>query len=268
MLGGTVECTATMKTPVQAGNALDVRFSFHNVSTKTASVDLQYGGMWILARSPDGTAYDSRVPFEEVRGPRLRPLSIAPGATATRRLTGVSVRWEGPLRITPGCGLTTLHSVRVAVASPGPPVSDAAAVNDVVAEGGHLLDRCRPRTPGVSVVGRLDPPSGNVPPIWARCSIGLRHENGFDVAQVLIVTPPDLRGVHVDQTYEALTGMRAENRNTEAIAWQLVVTRSGATSVISTEADTSRGAGGTPCRDYGTSPRPGRPTVMFSSVCR
>jgi hypothetical protein len=46
-------------------------------------------------------------------------------------------------------------------------------VSDVVAATGHLLDRCRPQTAGVSVVGRIDPPSG--------------HGGGFFVAQVLVL---------------------------------------------------------------------------------
>jgi hypothetical protein len=244
MLDGTVQCTATLTTPAQAGHNLGVVFTFHNVSKHTIKVALAYGGMWVLVRSPDGTTYDSRVPLEDVPGPYIPPTPIAPGATKTEPLPDLRVRWGGPLRITPGCGLSALHPLRVAVASPGLPASESAALKEVVAATGHLLDRCRPTAAGVSVVGRIDPPSGNAPPLQARCSVSLRRERGFYVAQVLIVTPPDLRGVRVEAPYEGLSASYVPHRNTEAIAWQLVVTRRGVTSVNSASGDTTAPGGG------------------------
>jgi hypothetical protein len=244
MLDGTVRCTATVKTPVEAGHALDISFHFHNVSSRTAKVQLGYGGMWVVVRSPDGTTYDTRIPLEDELGPYIPATAIAPGATKTEPMRYLHVRWEGPLRITPGCGLSTLRTVRVPVTSPGLPVSAQVAVNNVVAATGNLLDHCRPTTSGASVVGRIEPPSGNSPPLRARCSISLRRERGFYVAQVLIVTPPELRGVHIEPPYENLSATNARNRNTEAIAWEFVVTRHGATSVYSAENDTSRSGGG------------------------
>src|SRR5204863_334469 len=144
ILGGTVRCTATLTTPVQAGHELGIAFAFHNVSTHAVSVPIAYGGMWVRVKSPDGTTYDNRIPLENETGPGVPPVSIAPGATKTEPLRDLRVRWEGPLRITPGCGLTALRPVRVAVTSPGLPPSESAAVSDVVAASGHLLDHCRP----------------------------------------------------------------------------------------------------------------------------
>jgi hypothetical protein len=285
MLGGTVQCTATLKTPVQAGHDLGVVFTFHNVSKHTEKVSLAYGGMWVLVKSPDGTTYDSRVPLEDVPGPYIPPTPIAPGATKTEALRNLRVRWGGPLRITPGCGLSALRPIRVAVASPGLPKSQSAALNEVVSATGHLLDHCRPTAPGVSVVGRIDPPSGNAPPLQARCSVSLRREHGFYVAQVLIVTPPNLHGVRVEEPYEGLSGTNAENRNTEAIAWQFVVTRNGGTSINSAEQDTTvaadrmtpdwtwtgsrwEGPGGSRCGGSGGgSGGVDGPDISFVSVC-
>jgi hypothetical protein len=249
MLGGTVQCTATLPTSVQAGHELDVEFKFHNVSKRTANIDLLYGGMWLLVRSPDGTTYDTRVPWENMSTPGPIPTPIAPGETKTETLHDLGrVRWQGPLRITPGCGLSSLRPVRVTVTSPGLPASSRQAVSAVVAATGHLLDHCRPRTSGVSVVGRIDPPAGaspkNAPPMPARCSITLRREGEFYDAQLLILTPPDLRGVHVEPPYEAIAGVPLEHRNTEAIAWEFVVPRSGATSVYSAQQDSTRSGGG------------------------
>ena len=244
ILGGTVRCTATLTTPVQAGHELGIVFRFHNVSERTVKVQLGYGGMWVVVTSPNGTTYDTRIPLENEPGPYISPTPIAPGATETRRVPYLRVRWEGPLRITPGCGLTALRTVRVVVTSPGLTASESAALQDVVVATGHLLNHCRPRTAGVPVVGRIDPPSGNWPPLQARCSISLRRELGFYLAQVLVLTPPNLRGVPVDPTYEALTTPNVRNRNTQVIAWQFVVTRQGATSVYSAENETGRSGGG------------------------
>src|SRR5262245_28341994 len=68
MLHGTVRCTVTLTKPAEAGHELGAVFSFHNVSKRTVKVDLVYGGMWLLVRSPDGTTYDTRVPLENVQG--------------------------------------------------------------------------------------------------------------------------------------------------------------------------------------------------------
>jgi hypothetical protein len=245
ILGGAVRCTATLTSPVQAGHELGVSVSFHNVSDRTVKVQPAYGGVWVLVKSPDGMTYDTRIPWEDASVLPPGPIPLRPGATATRHLLpGLHVRWDGSLRVTPGCDLSAAPPVRVAVTSPGPPASDTAAMNDVVAATGHLLDHCRPSKPGIAVVGRIDPPSGSTPPLQARCSISLRREGDFSVAQVLVLTPPDLRGVSVDPTYEALTGTNVANRNTQAIAWQFVVTRDGATSVDSADSWTTRHGGG------------------------
>jgi hypothetical protein len=116
-------------------------------------------------------------------------------------------------------------------------------MNDVVAATAHLLDHCRPSKPGVAVVGRIDPPSGDAPPLQARCSIDLRKKHGFYDAQVLVLTPPDLQGVHVEQPYETLSGANARTGNTQALAWEFVVTRDGATSVSSANRETTRPGG-------------------------
>jgi hypothetical protein len=285
IFGGAVRCTATLKTPVRVGQELGVSVSFHNISKQAVNVRPAYGGQWVLVKSPDGTTYDTRVPLENELLLEPPAIPIQPGATATRQLRNLRVRWAGPLRITPGCDLTAAPAVRVAVTSPGLPPSETAAVNDVVAATGHLLDHCRPRTSGVSVVGQIDPPSGNAPPLQARCSISLQREPGFYVAHVLVVAPPDLRGVHIQQPYETLSGASIQNGNTQAIAWEFVVTRQGATSVNSAMQASSR-PGGHLARDWlwsssgakesvgmqcgagsGGSGNADGPNVTFVSVC-
>jgi hypothetical protein len=244
LLGGTVRCTASAETAVSAGHDLGVTFTLHNVSKLPADLHLSYGGVWVVVKSPDGTTYDTRVPLENASGPGAGPISIRPGATVRQRLLpDLRVRWTGPLRITPGCSLVASGPLRVTVKSPGPPTDATTAINAVVAASGHLLDHCRPRASGVSVVGRIDSPDSSAPALRARCSIDLRREGDFDVAQVLILTPPGLHGIRVEQPYEALTGASAANRNREALAWQFVVTRDGATSVSSAHFETTRPGG-------------------------
>src|SRR5581483_872065 len=96
------------------------------------------------------------------------------------------VRWRGPLRITPGCGGTALPAMQVGVTAPGPPPAEGKAVADVVAAAGHLLDHCRPARAGVPVQGRIEPPSGDAPPMAATCSVTVRDEGSFLLAQALI----------------------------------------------------------------------------------
>jgi hypothetical protein len=157
-----------------------------------------------------------------------------------------------------------------------------------VAAAGHLLDHCRPHKSGIAVVGRIDPPSGDAPPLHARCSVTLRRERGFYLAQMLAVTPPRLQGVHfVQQLYEEM--WLGSTGNTEAIAWKFDVTQRGATSVDSTmAATTERGNSGNlpdwywsrgrwrrpPGTDgcgadigNGLIPVPTAPEVVFVSVC-
>jgi hypothetical protein len=265
--GGAVRCTATLTTPVQVGQELGVSVSLHNVSEHTVNVLPAYGGVWVVVKSPDGTTYDTRVPLENASNPGSVPIPIPPDGTKTTHLSDLRVRWEGPLHVTPGCDVSAAPPVRVAVASPGLPASETAAVNDVVAATGHLLDHCRPHTSGVSVLGRIDPPTGNAPPLQARCSIDLHAERGFYVAQVLVVTPPNLPGVHIQAPYESLAVPYLRNHNTQVIGWQFVVTRKGATSVESAETDTTRsGRGMAPSWDWtGSTWEPGDTSLCGGS---
>ncbi len=239
--GGAVQCTATVRNPVEAGHDLGIVFTFHNLTKHSVNVPVSYGGVWVVVKSPDGTTYDTRIPLENEQFLPSGPIALASGATTKERLSShLRVRWEGPLSVTPGCGMTGAPTMRVAVKSPGFPPSPKDALADVVAATGHLLDHCRPRTPGVSVVGRIDPPSGTEPPLPARCSISVQREPGFYAASVLVLAPPTLRGVHIQEPYGTLSGIRDDKRDSQAVAWEFVVTRQGATSVDSAEQATSR----------------------------
>lgn len=285
ILGGRVRCTATVATPVQVGNVLRVVFSVRNVSQRPIKVQLGYDKLWFVVRGADGTTYDTRQRnADSLGGPFIEPTTIRAGGTETRPLSYVRASWSGPLRITPGCEQTPLPPVRVALTAAGRPPSPGIAVAEVVAASGHLLDNCRPQAAGVPVTGRIDPPSGDAPSMPARCSIALESRRGFSLAQVLVVTPPSLRGVRIKEPYERLAWLK-QGQNAEAIAWEFVVTRDGPISVDSYEVDATKaanrmapdwnwtgsewqGPGGSRCGGWGGGGGGAAgPMVEFISVC-
>jgi hypothetical protein len=128
------------------------------------------------------------------------------------------------------------------VSVPWPRPVESAAVGEVVAAAVHLLDNCRPQTPGVAVDGQIYPPSGSAPPMDAQCSVSLSWDGDFLQAQVLVLVPPDLSGVQVFQPYETLWPISnflplAASPPYEAIAWEFVVTRYRAIPVAASTLD-------------------------------
>lgn len=240
VLGGHVRITAAVRTPVQAGGALEVTFRFTNIPRQPRKVDLGFGALWLVVRGADGTRYDTRVPARDVLPPYIPPITLLPGKTITRAFfPDLHVRWSGPLRVTPGWDREALPALRVRVITPGRPDNPRTAIADVVAAAGHLLDHCRPQAAGVPVAGVVDAPKGSAPPLWVRCSIELRPERGFLAAQVLVVTSPPPPGARLDKRYELFTFPRP-GRNAVAIGWEFVVTRDGARSVDSTSVESTR----------------------------
>jgi len=118
----------------------------------------------------------------------------------------------------------------------------------------------------------------------ATCSVSLRREGRFLVAQALIVSPPGQGYVHITQPYENLSPHPASPY--EAIAWEFVVTKNGATPVAAAEEDATKpanrmapdwswtssgvqrlGSGSSRCGGSGVSWGGASPTVEFISVC-
>jgi hypothetical protein len=225
ILGGRVRCTATLTTPVSAGQRIANTFSFHNVSSRPVWVAYDAGSF--VLRSPDGTTYDTTLPA--IIGGPAHGNRIQPGVTRTDHVFAPRVRWSGPLRIIPRCDGKALPAVRVRETSSGPAPSGRAAVADVVKASGFLLRRCRPRSPGVPVHGEIDAPDGSAPALRATCFVATRLEHGFVDAQLMVVAPPG-RLVRLTQPYEQLRLPR-HTPPVEAVAWEFVVTRHGARPV-------------------------------------
>lgn len=241
VLDRTVRCAATVDSAVQAGRDVSVKFTLRSVSKRTVEVS---GATWLVVKAADGTTYDTRVPAQDFGGPRPPGsfgTKLRPRATKTVGHVEVAVRWPGPLRITPGCVRRALPPLHVAVESPGPPTNGSAAVDEVVAAAGHMLDQCRPQMPGVPVDGQIDAPAGaTAPPMSAQCSVSVSSEGSFWTAQVLVLIPSSLQGVIVQQPYEFFdpqSGFLASPPPYEAIAWEDVVTTDGAVTVAATLAD-------------------------------
>jgi hypothetical protein len=294
ILDGRVRCTATVSRSVEVGSPLGITFALRNVSKHPAKVFLGRGGQWVVVRAANGATYDTRVPLRNEIGPMALPTTLPPGATETVAYVGkyLPVRWSGPLRVRPGCGTTALPALTVAVKAPGPPPDERTAVADVVAASGHLLDHCRPKRPGIAVRGqiypprgrKIYPPRGTTPPMAATCSVSLRRERQFLVAQVLIASPPGIDHVHVNQPYEQLSVHHASPY--EVVGWQFVVTKNGATPVAATEVDATKaanrmapdwswtssgvqrlGSGDSRCGGSGESWGGAGPTVEFITTC-
>lgn len=244
ILGGRVRCTAIATTPVEAGREIAVTFLLHNDGAFPIKAPVADGSTSLVIKAADGTTYDTaRAALLEhsLGGPYRTPLRIPAGATRRIAAPRVYVRWKGPLRIVPGCENKALPALPVDVTAAGPPPDKATAIADVVASTGGLLDHCRPQKSGVAVVGTIEPPSASGPSMDARCSVTLHSEGRFLVAQTLVLIPPGLRGVRVQQPYETLPP-RKQRRPFAAIAWELVVTRNGAVTVAGFTHDATRAA--------------------------
>lgn len=236
-----MRCTASATTPVEAGQKLGVTFAFHNISDHAVKVGLAPWQVRFVLRAGDGTRFDTNALVSPTI-PYIAPTRLPAGATKLVPGLGslVRVRWKGPLRITPMCGQTRLPVLRLGVVAPGPPPSRQTVVADVVATSAHLLDSCRPAKPAVPVRGRIYVPDRSAPPLPARCSVGIHREGKFLVAQVLVVVPGDVRRVRVGEPYERLS-LPTHGSWLEALGWDFVVTKDGATPVATASRDRTRG---------------------------
>lgn len=249
LLGGRVRCTATVRSAVHAGDAVSVQFTLHNRSKRAVKVSLWVFSTGLVLKAADGTTYDTSAPFQAFPGiPPPIPRKLRRGATWRLGPESVPVRWPGPLQLTPECLGKPLPGLRVAVVTPWPRPDESAAVGEVVAAAGHLLDRCRPQAPGVAVDGQIDPPSGSAPPMDAQCSVSLGWNGNILVAQALVLIPPGLPNVQIFQPYETLWPISqflplATSPPYEAIAWEFVVNRDRAIPVAAASLAASNDSG-------------------------
>jgi hypothetical protein len=284
ILHGQLRCTAQLPGALEPGHKTGLTLTVVNVSHGTVHAVLDDEMAFALVLRAGVVTYDSRVPLYGGSGPPPTSTSIAAGATKTVHPADVWVRWSGPVSIQPVCAGVVLPTLHSTVAEEGPLPDQARALADVVAAAGHVFDNCRPVTSGVAVTGEIDPPSGKAPPMPAACSIELHREGQFWAARTLVVVPPDLRGVNVQQPYEKVS-IGAEHGTAEAIAWEFVDTVNGALPVATNTVDTTKaspamapdwswtgsrweGPGGTHCGgELSTGGASPNATIEFVSVC-
>ena len=218
------------------GHRVRVKFTLRNRSKHSLTIRLWFGSSGFTVNAADGTTYDTGALYAGLHIPPPFPRILRAGSTLRLGGPSVSVRWTGPLQITPYCLGKSMRALRVGVEVPWPRPVESDAIGEVAAAAGHLLDNCLPQTPGVAVDGQIDPPGDNALPMDARCSVSLNWDGNFLQAQVLVLIPPDLPDVQIYDPYELLwplgqfTGLAASPPY-EAIAWEFVVTRDRAIPV-------------------------------------
>lgn len=251
VLGGRALCTASVRSAVQAGHAVRVKFTLRNTSRHTIKFSKGVSGTSLVLKAGDGTTYDSGALLRGIPVPPSLPVKLRAGNTLHLGAQQVPVRWRGPLQVTPECAGKALPKLSVNVTSSWPSPASSTAIGEVATAAGHLLDHCLPQAPGVPVTGQIDAPSGSAAPMNAQCSISLTSEGGFLDAHVLVLVPVGLTGVQIFQPYELLWPGDSPLSSVsltaappyEAIAWEFVVTRDKATPVAASTLTASRATG-------------------------
>ena len=163
------------------------------------------------------------------------------------------VRWSGPLEIRPVCPGTGVKMPWVTMDVPvaTPPASDADAIASVAAFPGSPWADCVPSTSG-TVTGELGPPDGAaLPPLTVRCWADIRHEDGFDVVALSMVSPADAPDFtipepsDVDEAFFAGGDLPGEDPML-AMRWSLVVTADEVRPVLFQMRDRTIGSGDVP----------------------
>lgn len=251
VLGGRAICTASVRSAVQAGRPVSVRFTLHSISRRSIRFSESVFSTSLVLKAADGTTYDSSAPLRGIPVPPPSRELLRAGATRHFGAEEVPVRWRGPLQVTPKCEGKALPPLEVSVTSTWPSPAPSTAIGEVAAAAGHLLDHCLPQTPGVPVDGQIDAPSGSAAAMDAQCSISLSSEGGFLDAHVLVLVPGNLSGVQIFEPYELLwpnAGPPSAASLTsappyEAIAWEFVVMRDKAIPVAASTLSASSATG-------------------------
>ena len=252
VLGGRALCTASVRSDVQAGQPVSVKFTLRNLSRHSIEFSRGVFDTSLVLKTGDGTTYDAGALLQGIPvPPPTGARKLRAGKTVHLGAEKVPVRWRGPLQVTPECQGRALPTLNVSVTAPWPSPASSTAVSEVVAAAGHLLDHCLPQTSGVPVDGQINAPSGSAAPMNAQCSISLTSEGGFLDAQVLVLVPVGLPGVQIFQPYELLwpngSPLSAVSLTAappyEAIAWEFVVTRDKATPVAASTLTASSATG-------------------------
>lgn len=153
---------------------------------------------------------------------------IKPGETVKLFALDARVRWSGPLLVRSTCEGLRLKMpwVTLDVAAPGAPEDDQAAVDAAVATPGSPFQSCDPGADGEPTTGVFETPDdSDLPPLTLRCEVELRHENGFTVVALNLVSPQDAPDYMISEEPSIGFGPPPPGEgNYLAVRWSFVVT--------------------------------------------
>lgn len=229
---GRFRCEATFpRRTLQPGHETGTKFKITNLS----DTNRRLRGPGTL-RFQDANGSDLWETWQ-LRGGGVNIQEIGPGETVKLSALDARVRWSGPLHVRPNCeGLRLkMPLVTLDVAAPGAPESDQAAVDAAVATPGSPFQSCDPGADGDPTTGVFEPPDiAPLPPLTIRCKAELRHEDGFTVVALNLVSPQD--GPDFTITEEPSIGFGEPppgDGNFLALRWSFVVTSDSVMPYIS-----------------------------------
>lgn len=186
---GTLRCAAVFPNKtLTPGRQTHVRFELTNLTDHK----IRAGGIAGFRRFSDA---DRNVLWKTNPARYFfAPGSLGPHETKTFESFDARIRWSGPLYVRPTChGFNAqLPERRFNVAQPTAPSSDADAIDAAVSAPGSPFQSCHPGSDGEARTGSFAPPTGrDDPDMTLRCWAEVRHEQGFDVVALNMVSPED-----------------------------------------------------------------------------
>jgi hypothetical protein len=225
---GRMRCVVTFPSrTLHPGYATHLTMAFHNLTGKKQEaygfgyadvLDLHGNLLGASAYPPSGP------PFEQ---------DIPPHGTRSILVYDLRIRWSGTLRVHPVCeGAHDMGSVLFLVARPRPPADDASAITAAVDTPNSPFQACRPGPAGEPNTGAFPPPDGrHIPALPIRCWAEIRHEVGFDVVALNMVSPANAPATTLDESLQTSVPLPGHD-NAFAARWSFVVTADGARPYI------------------------------------
>jgi hypothetical protein len=261
---GTLRCTATFPHgTLKPGHKTHVSITVTNLTDHRKNT---YGFGYLEFRDQERNLLWDSSPRTE--GP-VPGLEVGPHQTKRMISEDARVRWSGPLFLTPVCGGLKVNMPEASfdVAQPGAPDNDSDAIDAAVSVTGSPFQACHPGSNGEARTGSMAPPTGrDEPDMTFRCWAEVRHEQGFDVVALNMVSPEDAPDYTIDESQSGFfpSGNLPGNSNMLAGRWGFVVTSSDARGYISlTDARATNGEG----KIYSYNLRDGEWTIGGGGTC-
>lgn len=217
---GVFRCVASFPSAtLHPGYQTHVSMSLVNLTSKRQTL---YGFGYLEFADRNGKELgQSLVPLF---GPPPLPQKVPPHGSAPIFVWEARVRWGGLLQVTPQCEGVHMPAAPLHVSAPGAPSSDQAAVDAAVAVPNSPFQVCHPTADGQTHNGLFPAPDGrDIPPLHVKCWAELRHERGFDVVALNLVSPQGFPKYTLAEA-DAFPGGLPGRVNAVAARWGFVVT--------------------------------------------